>query len=312
VNAGESVTRPEPDPYKADYTFDGWWSEAALATLYDFSSPVNANIMVWAKWAASAPAPAPDGMASVPGGAFTMGSPGTEADRSSNEVQHEVTVSSFYMGVHEVTQKEYLDTMESWPGTAPSGTYGLGDSYPMYYVSWLDAIEYCNQRSEDENLTPAYTVSGETVTWDKSASGYRLPTEAEWEYACRAGTTTPFSTGGNITTARANYDGNYPYNGNPAGEYRGKTTVAGFFAPNAYGLYDMHGNVWEWCWDWYGDYASGPLADPVGAVSGASRVLRGGSWNGLAKHLRSAYRGSYTPSYRYIDFGFRLVRPLTN
>jgi formylglycine-generating enzyme required for sulfatase activity len=241
-------------------------------------------------------------MVYISGGTFTMGSPSTEVNRGSSEVQHEVTVSSFYMGAYEVTQGEYQALMGSWPGTAPSSTYGVGDNYPMYYVSWYDAVNYCNALSLSEGLTPAYTVSGTTVTLNQGASGYRLPTEAEWEYACRAGTTTPFSTGNNITTDQANYDGDYPYNGNAAGIDRGTTTAVGTFAANAWGLYDMHGNVWEWCWDWYGSYASG-------AVSGSSRVARGGSWYSLAQYLRSAYRNYYSPSNRGSNVGFRLVRP---
>jgi formylglycine-generating enzyme required for sulfatase activity len=304
------------------HTFSGWalsednpsWDYADNDPVINLAASQDAVVPLYAVWAASTPAPSPipDNMVSVAGGTFTMGSPGDEVSRGSIEVQHQVTVSAFYMGKHEVTQKEYLDTMGSWPETAPSGTYGLGDSYPAYNVSWLDAVKYCNKRSEDENLTPAYTVSGETVTWNKSANGYRLPTEAEWEYACRAGTTSPFNTGDNITTAQANYNGNYPYNGNPAGEYRATTTVVGTFAANAYGLYDMHGNVFEWCWDWSGDYESGPLTDPDGAVSGAKRVIRGGSWNYDAGILRSAFRLFLTPSLWDNIFGFRLVRPLTN
>jgi formylglycine-generating enzyme required for sulfatase activity len=194
-----------------------------------------------------------------------------------------------------------------------------GDNLPVEYVSWYDAVEYCNKRSEFEGLTPAYTREikffGMTnVTWNRNAqadprsAGYRLPTEAEWEYACRAGTTTPFSTGNNITTSQANYNGTYPYNGNAKGTYRGKTTLVGSFAPNAWGLYDLHGNVWEWCWDWYGDYARGAQTNPLGAGSGSVRVFRGGSWNSDARYLRSAGRVSLTPASRDCDVGFRLAR----
>jgi formylglycine-generating enzyme required for sulfatase activity len=146
------------------------------------------------------------------------------------------------------------------------------------------------------------------VTWDRNANGYRLPTEAEWEYACRAGTTTPFSTGNNITTSQANYDGNYPYNNNAKGVYREKTVNVGSFAPNGWGLYDMHGNVWEWCWDWYGDYTSGAEANPAGPATGARRVGRGGCRNSYAQNLRSARRNFYAPSVQSGSVGFRLVR----
>jgi formylglycine-generating enzyme required for sulfatase activity len=142
------------------------------------------------------------------------------------------------------------------------------------------------------------------------SNGYRLPTEAQWEYACRAGTGTPFSTGNNITTSQANYDGRGPYNNNAKGENRGKTTPVGrSFAPNAWGLYDMHGNVWEWCWDWYGSYSSGAQTDPGGAVSGYSRVIRGGSWDNYGQYLRSAYRNFDYPYGRSYVIGFRLVCP---
>ena len=251
--------------------------------------------------------PVPSNMIRINGGTFTMGSFADEPERRDNEVQHQVTVSSFYMGKYEVTQKEYREIM----GTNPSNF--RGDNLPVESVSWFDAIEYCNKRSQKEGLTPVYTISGSgdnrTVTWNRSANGYRLPTEAEWEYVCRAGTATPFSTGNNITTNQANYDGNNPYNNNTKGDNRQKTTPVGSFAPNAWGLYDMHGNVWEWCWDWYGIYPNGAQTDPQGAASGSNRTLRGGSWYNGGWYLRSAYRGSNIPSGLYTAYGFRLVHP---
>ena len=261
---------------------------------------------------------APANFVLIQGGTFTMGSPSNEPSRESDETQHQVTVSSFYMSKHEVTQREYQEVM----GTNPSNF--KGDNLPVENVSWYDAVEYCVRRSEREGLTPAYTIDkGRSdpnnqnssdnvrwaVTWNPNANGYRLPTEAEWEYACRAGTVTPFNTGSNITTSLANYDGNYPYNNNSKGTYRERTTTVGSFPANPWGLYDMHGNVWEWCWDWYGGYASGAQTDPRGAVSGSYRVIRGGSWNSSGRNLRSAYRGRSTPSIRHYDYGFRLVRP---
>jgi formylglycine-generating enzyme required for sulfatase activity len=261
---------------------------------------------------ASAPRPAPANMVRINGGTFTMGSPANEPERKDDAVisfsyegpQHQVTVSGFYMGKYEVTQKEYQEVM----GTNPSEF--KGDNLPVERVSWYDAIEYCNKRSQKEGLTPAYTRNGDNITWNRGANGYRLPTEAEWEYACRAGTTTPFSTGNNITTSQANYNGNHPYNNNAKGEYRKKTTPVDSFAPNAWGLYDMHGNVWEWCWDWNGYYESGSQTNPVGAVTSSSsyRVTRGGSWAFYGRFLRSAYRGSCDPSFRPDDVGFRLAR----
>jgi formylglycine-generating enzyme required for sulfatase activity len=247
-------------------------------------------------------------MVRINGGTFTMGSPVSEPN-SSGEVQHSVTVSSFYMGKHEVTQREWREVM----GNNPS--YFKGDDLPVEQVSWYEVVEYCNKRSQREGLTLAYTINGTNIMWNRNVhqadpqlAGYRLPTEAEWEYACRAGTTTPYSTGNNITTSQANYNGNYPYNGNTKGTYQEKTTSVGSFAPNVWGLYDMHGNVYEWCWDWYGDYAQGTQTDPAGAGSGSHRVDRGGSWVSYAQDLRSAYRGSGAPASRYGNVGFRLVR----
>jgi formylglycine-generating enzyme required for sulfatase activity len=240
----------------------------------------------------------------IDGGTFMMGSPSSEVDRGSDETQHQVTISrGFYMGKYAVTQAEYQAVM----GNNPS--YSKGGNLPVEQVSWYDAVEYCNKRSVREGLTSAYTVSDTTVTWNREADGYRLPTEAEWEYACRAGTTSPFNTGNNITTEQANYDGNYPYNDNAEGTCCEKTTAVGSFAANRWGLYDMHGNVWEWCWDWYGDYASGFQTDPTGAASGAYRVFRGGGWGDSAEDVRSAYRSYDAPSTRNIDLGFRLLRP---
>jgi formylglycine-generating enzyme required for sulfatase activity len=246
----------------------------------------------------------PGGFVRIDGGTFLMGSSSSESGREDWEgPQHQVTVSAFYMGKYEVTQAEY----ESVMGANPSRF--TGSNLPVEQVTWYDAVEYCNRLSQRDGLTPAYQISRTNVTCNWNANGYRLPTEAEWEYACRAGTTTPFNTGNNITTNQANYDGNYPYNGNPAGTYRERTTTVGSFAPNAWGLYDMHGNVWEWCWDWYGSYSSGAQTNPRGPVSGSGRVLRGGGWSSSGQCLRSAYRSDSIPSYGDLNLGFRLVRP---
>jgi formylglycine-generating enzyme required for sulfatase activity len=237
-------------------------------------------------------AAASEGFVRIQGGTFTMGSPASEAGRYDNEVQHQVTVGSFYMGKYEVTQKEYQALM----GTNPS--YFKGDNLPVEQVTWYDAVNYCNALSRKEGLTPAYTVSGTNVSWNRSANGYRLPTEAEWEYACRAGTTTPYSSGSSV-------DGAGWYSSNSAST----TQPVGTKQANAWSLYDMHGNVWEWCWDWYGAYPSDAQTDPMGASSGSPRVLRGGSWSDIGRIVRSAYRLSYTPSYRISFLGVRLLRP---
>jgi formylglycine-generating enzyme required for sulfatase activity len=168
----------------------------------------------------------------------------------------------------------------------------------MYYVSWLEAAAFCNALSTGEGLMPAYTINGSTVTQNEGASGYRLPTEAEWEYACRAGTTTAYNTGDTITNTQANFGSS---EAKPVGSY----------APNAWGLYDMHGNVSEWCWDWYDDYSGNAETDPAGPSSGTSRVVRGGAFNyGNANGLRSGARDSYAPENGWNPVGFRLVRPI--
>jgi formylglycine-generating enzyme required for sulfatase activity len=184
-----------------------------------------------------------------------------------------------------------------------------GWDLPVENISWYDAIEYCNRRSKGEGLIPAYTVNKERhdpnnhnnvdhkwlITWNRNTDGYRLPTEAEWEYACRAGTVTPFNTGNDISTKLANY-------------YEEKTVDVGSFPPNLWGIYDMHGNVYEWCWDWYGEYSKRMQTSPIGPSYGKNRVLRGGSWYNKKQCLRSAYRYNSTASYRSSFVGFRLVR----
>ncbi|MDR2484547.1 MAG: formylglycine-generating enzyme family protein, partial [Treponema sp.] len=214
--------------------------------------------------------PVPAGFVKIPGGTFMMGSPADEPGRASNETQHQVTVGSFYMGRYAVTQAEWRAVMGNNPSSFEGG------SLPVECVNWYDAVEYCNKRSRREGLSPAYRINGTDVRWDRNVNGYRLPTEAEWEYACRAGTSGPFSTGNNITTSQANYNGNYPYNNNAKGANRRKTVEVGSFGSNGWGLYDMHGNVWEWCWDWYEDYTGAAQTDPAGPSAGGDRVLRGG------------------------------------
>ncbi|MCL2720589.1 MAG: formylglycine-generating enzyme family protein [Treponema sp.] len=242
------------------------------------------------------------GLVFIQGGTFMMGSPISESGRIENEIQRQVTVSSFNMGKFTVTQKEYQEVM----GVNPS--HFRSENFPVEQVTWFDAIEYCIRRSQREGLTPAYTITNRvpatghpitsaTVTWNRNANGYRLPTEAEWEYACRAGTTTAYNTGNNITTSQANFSYSF-----------GRTTPIRNYFPNVFGLYDMHGNVWEWCWDWYGFYSFENTTDPMGASSGYFRVLRGGSFQISAANLRSACRGGNTPSARGFSSGFRIVR----
>ncbi len=216
----------------------------------------------------------------IPAGSFVMGSPASEERRDDDETQHRVTLSRpFYLGKYEVTQGQWQRVM----GSNPSRFTG-SDRLPVEKVSWEECQAFCRK------------------------TGLRLPTESEWEYACRAGTETPFETGWTIRPDQANYDGNYTYGNGPKGVYRKRTTAVGSFAANGWGLYDMHGNVYEWCADWYGAYPSGPVTDPTGPASGKSRVLRGGSWFNDPRDCRSAGRGRNAPGSRYSHrHGFRLA-----
>jgi len=211
----------------------------------------------------------------IPAGKFMMGSPDSEKGRDENEGQHEVTLSKpFYMGVTEVTQAQY----EAIMGTNPSNFKGA--TSPVDNVSWNDATEFCKKLS------------------DKTNQAVRLPTEAEWEYACRAGSTTKFSFGDAHESL-----GDYAWYSTNSGS---KTRPVGQKKPNAWGLYDMHGNVWEWCADRYGAYPEGAVTEPQGPASGMFRVLRGGAWNDSPDYCRSAYRNRTTPDNRYYYDGFRV------
>jgi formylglycine-generating enzyme required for sulfatase activity len=228
-----------------------------------------------------------------------MGSPAGEVSRQKDEIQHQVTVAPFYMGANEVTQREYEEVMQTNPSRF------IGASLPVEQVSWFDAVAYCNARSTREGLLPAYIIEPAEISWDHSANGYRLPTEAEWEYACRAGTKTVFHTGDGLTTVQANFDGNYPYKRQAKGRYRGQTTAVRSFDPNAWGLYDMHGNVYEWCWEQYKPYGDTVVLD---GVLSSPAVMRGGSWYSEARFLRSANRASEAHTAKTHYIGFRVVR----
>ena len=227
--------------------------------------------------------------ASIPAGKFLMGSPATEKERNLNETQHEVTLTQgFLMGVHEVTQAQYGQVM----GKNPSQF--KGNTLPVETVSYKDALAFCKKLSD----LPAEKAAGRK---------YRLPTEAEWEYACRAGTSTPFNFGNELNGTQANCDGTIPYGTTQKGPFLGKTSPVGSYPPNAWGLHDMHGNVWEWCADRYGDYPKGPITDPLGSEGGSVCVIRGGGWGNVAADCRSASRDWIGPSIRYGRRGFRLA-----
>jgi formylglycine-generating enzyme required for sulfatase activity len=218
-----------------------------------------------------------------PPGSFTMGSPPSEAGQDTDENQVQVRLSrGFGMAETEVTQAQWRAVM----GTDPSSF--KGDNLPVEQVSWDDAVEFCRKLSSSSGLTVS------------------LPTEAQWEYACRAGTTTPFHFGSTITPDQVNYDGEYPYGNAAEGVYREKTTQVGSFPANAWGLRDMHGNVWEWCADWYASSLPGGT-DPTGPSSGSHRVVRGGSWYSHAQHCRAAFRLNGDPTAGRYTFGFRPV-----
>ena len=236
----------------------------------------------------------------IPRGTFMMGSPEVEHWRSDDEALHEVIISrDYYLGIHEVTQDQYLKVV----GENPSFFRGLkvrGSSkeHPMECVSWKEAVEFCKQLSELPEEKMARRV-------------YRLPTEAEWEYACRAGTKTAFSfaENGDLLASYRWYHRHGWFELNSSCESHG----VGQKQPNRWGLYDMHGNVWEWCADWYDAYPEGPLVDPSGPELGTRRVMRGGSYLlGFEDLCRSASRISFEPSYQFVDMGFRVamdIRP---
>ena len=268
------------------------------------------------------PAPAgsplpPFGFVLIPPGNFLMGSPEDEPGRFSDETQHPVTLTRpFYLSNHLVTQKEWLATL-GWNDSRFTGDLNR----PVENVSWFDCIEYCNALSVLDRLVPAYTVSDRRyerdhliyadVTWDAEANGYRLPTDAEWEYACRAGTTTAFYNGeisvhGTSTRCIEDYGLNDIswYCANSGGQTHPVRTKPA----NDWGLYDMAGNVMEWCWDWFADLTAEPAVDPTGPADGTMRLWRGGGWNYDARHCRSAQRGKDRPEGYWSNLGVRVCR----
>ncbi len=231
----------------------------------------------------------------LPGGTFTMGDANGEID----ETPHKVTVSPFYMDVYEVTQINYMRLMDDNPSRKK------GKMNPVEQIRWSDAVKYCNARSKAEGLEQAYDLEEWTCNFE--ANGYRLPTEAQWEYAARGGTTTSYSFGAT--------DKNIKQFAWFRDKVSGKPHPVGQRKPNPFGLHDMHGNLWEWCNDFYGVeyYGNSPEKDPRGPESGEKKVLRGGSFGSSANSCRSAYRNNEDPAYTdacfgYDIYGFRCVR----
>ncbi|MDM3851412.1 MAG: SUMF1/EgtB/PvdO family nonheme iron enzyme [Aphanizomenon gracile PMC627.10] len=234
-------------------------------------------------------------MIAIPGGTFKMGSPKNEPERLNSESpQHQVTIQPFYMGKFTVTQAQW-ERVAVLPkindDLNPKPSYFSGKNRPVEQVSWLDAQEFCARISK------------------AIGKKYRLPSEAEWEYACRAGTTTPFYFGDNITPDLVNYDDNYFYGFGVKGKYRQQTTDVGTFPPNSFGLYDMHGNVWEWCEDDYEENYNNASKDGSALINRVSeyKLLRGGSWNCYAAYCRSAVRVGNRRAFRDMNYSFRVV-----
>ena len=226
----------------------------------------------------------------VKGGTFNMGS---TSGLSGERPVHSVTVSSFYMCDHEVTQKEYRDV------TGYSPSYFSGDNRPVEQVNWFDAIEYCNALSWKEGLEPCYLINGSNVTFAFWANGYRLPTEAEWEFAARGG-----NNSNGYTYSGSDSLENVAWYGNPNDETHNIKEKK----PNELGLYDMSGNVYEWCWDYCGDYTSSSQTNPIGPSTGMYRIIRGGNWRGEADGCRVANRTIVNPARTFNNIGFRVVR----
>ncbi len=343
ATAAEVAAKLEPFFRRADTT-----RPQHVVPAHDLSLVLNAPPIVTTPRKYSSPSCEME-FAMVPAGKFNMGSSADDvrdalqADSTSiseslkdEQPQHPVWITqAFYMGVYEVTQIEFQSVLGRNPSSfSPTGSgsesvFVLNTcQFPVECVTWFDAIEFCNKLSEADGLAPYYLQtdirrgSGQSIenalVTISGGIGYRLPTEAEWEYACRANTTTPFHFGRVLNGDKANVNGNCPFGTTTRGPYQGRTTAVddATYPQNAFGLVQMHGNVWEWCEDVYDEWAYAECsqttwkADPLVTSDAEYRVLRGGSWGNFARNARSASRGRFTPNSRYSLIGFRVVRSL--
>ena len=275
----------------------------------------------------------PASMVLIPAGSFEMGDTFSEGAVWELPV-HTVYVSSFYIGKYEVS-KGLWDRVKAWSSGNGYGYdnvgSGKGTNHPVQTINWYDMVKWCNARSQMEGRVPAYYTdsgltqvykTGELAPYVNWHAGYRLPSEAEWEKAARGGASGhrfPWTNVNTISHSQANYysDASYSYDVSPTRGYNPAfndgvmpyTSPVGSFAPNAYGLYDMSGNVWEWCWDWAGNYSSAPETDPHGPDTGSTRVGKGGNWNYYAEHCRDSYRYGNPPTDAATNIGFRCALP---
>ncbi|HMW17505.1 MAG TPA: formylglycine-generating enzyme family protein [Accumulibacter sp.] len=267
MSAGDSGEAFFPDPFPPSWASD--WGEDDYGLWMALTLDDVRQVFRW-----------------IAPGRFVMGSPEDEPERYDDETPHEVTLSrGYWLADTACTQAMWQAVM----GENPS-RFRDDARNPVENVSWNEVQAFIG---ELEKRVPGLTA--------------RLPSEAQWEYACRAGTTTPFSFGEDLTPEGVNYNGDYPYAGGKKGLYRRKTVPVASLPANAWGLYEMHGNVLEWCADWYDAYPNEPQVDPQGPPSGDHRVLRGGSWDYYGRHVRSALRNWYEPGSRFGNFGFRLA-----